>query len=134
MKYLLDTNIVISFFKRKFDIHNKIKTAGIENCFISEITLAELLFGAEYSTNPTKHHQEIREFISLISVLPISSCLENYAKEKSRLRKAGTPVDEFDLLIGITAVTFEMTMITNNTKHFERIKNILLADWSITNP
>jgi len=130
MKYLLDTNIVISFFKRRFDIHHKIKTVGIENCFISEITLAELLFGAEYSDNPNKHHLEVKEFISIVSVLPISSCLENYAKEKARLRRLGTPVDEFDLLIGMTSTTFGMTMVTNNIKHFEKIDNILLEDWT----
>ncbi len=54
MKYLLDTNICIHFFKGKFNLIDKLTKIGIENCAISEITLAELIFGAENSTNPKK--------------------------------------------------------------------------------
>lgn len=54
MKYLLDTNICIHFFRGKFSMLEKIKAAKLENCAISEITLAELAFGAENSSNPEK--------------------------------------------------------------------------------
>lgn len=54
MKYLLDTNICIHFFRGKFNLFRKFEEIGIENCAISEITLAELVFGAENSTNPKK--------------------------------------------------------------------------------
>ena len=53
-----------------------------------------------------------------------------YAKEKARLRKSGTPIDEFDLLIGVTSITHNLTMVTNNTDHFKRIKGIVLEDWT----
>jgi tRNA(fMet)-specific endonuclease VapC len=56
--------------------------------------------------------------------------LDTYATEKARLRKAGNVIDDFDLLIGSTAVTFDMKMITNNTNHFSRINNIQLEDWT----
>jgi len=45
-----------------------------------------------------------------------------YAKEKARLQKAGTPVDDFDLLISVTAVMHKLIMVTNNTNHFKRIR------------
>jgi tRNA(fMet)-specific endonuclease VapC len=47
MKYLLDSNICIHFFRGQFNIIEKLNEVGIENCAISEITLAELVFGAE---------------------------------------------------------------------------------------
>ncbi len=50
MKYLLDSNICIHFFRGKFNIIEKLSKVGIENCAISEITLAELVFGAEKSS------------------------------------------------------------------------------------
>jgi tRNA(fMet)-specific endonuclease VapC len=53
-----------------------------------------------------------------------------YAKEKARLRKAGTPIDDFDLLIGVTSVAHNMIMVTNNTKEFKRINGIDLEDWT----
>lgn len=52
MKYLFDTNICIHFFRGKFNLIDKIESIGIQKCAISEITLAELVFGAENSENP----------------------------------------------------------------------------------
>jgi tRNA(fMet)-specific endonuclease VapC len=57
--------------------------------------------------------------------------LDLYAKEKARLRKAGTPIDDFDLLIGVTSVTHKLTMVTNNSNHFKKIDGIDLEDWTI---
>jgi tRNA(fMet)-specific endonuclease VapC len=52
-------------------------------------------------------------------------------KEKARLRKAGTRIDDFDLLIGVTSVVHNLVMVTNNTSHFQRIKDIVLEDWAV---
>ena len=65
-----------------------------------------------------------------VKVVPIYHSLGLYAKEKSRLRKAGTPVDDFDLLIAVTSITHNLTMVTKNTDHFKRIKGISLEDWT----
>lgn len=60
--YLLDTDICIFFLQGKYGLSEKIGAVGIENCFISEITIAELLFGAENSTNYEKHIEEVSLF------------------------------------------------------------------------
>lgn len=86
-KYLLDTNICIYFLKGQFNIDKKLKSVGVENCFISEITVAELKFGAENSVQKEKNRIVIENFIDSIQILPIISCLDTYAKEKARLRK-----------------------------------------------
>jgi len=105
------------------------KEIGIKHCFISEITLAELKYGAAYSQNFQKHTDEIELLLKSIQVVPIISSLDIFAQEKARLRKAGTMIDNFDLLIGSTAIANGMVLVTNNTKHFERIENIQLEDW-----
>ena len=130
MNYLIDTNICIYYLKGKFDLHLKFEEVGLENCFISEITVAELKFGAENSQNPVKARKLADDLISKFSIVPIYNCLSFYAKEKSRLRKLGTPLDEFDLLIGATAVSANMIMVSNNVKHLSRIKQIKLEDWT----
>jgi tRNA(fMet)-specific endonuclease VapC len=56
--------------------------------------------------------------------------LDLYAKEKARFRKAGTRIDDFDLLIGVTSIINNLVMVTNNTGHFERITRINLEDWT----
>lgn len=115
--------------KGKFNLKEKFNEA-IDNCFISEISLAELKFGVENSENPEKNLLTLKKFLTGVKILPIFHSLDLYAKEKARLRKAGTTLDDFDILIGVTSVTHNMTMVTNNTTHFNRIMNIELVDWT----
>jgi tRNA(fMet)-specific endonuclease VapC len=116
--------------KGKFDLNKKFDALPADALFISEITLAELKFGVENSEKPEKNQKALADFVTGVTVLPIFHALDLYAKEKARLRKAGTPVDDFDLLIGVTAVTHGLTMVTNNTDHFKRINGIDLEDWT----
>jgi tRNA(fMet)-specific endonuclease VapC len=130
MQYLLDTNICVFFLRGKFNLDEIIKQKGKENCFISEITVFELRFGAENSDNPTKSHKAVDLFVSGISIIPIYSSIKKYAKEKVRLRKLGKPInDEFDLLIGVTSVENKLTFVTDNTKDFENIDGIKMENW-----
>lgn len=132
LMYLLDTDTVIFFFKGKYDIDTSIQVAGPDNCFISEITLAELLFGAAKSNHPDQRRAEVMQFIEEIRVLPISGALDVYAAERARLENEGKKIDDFDLLIGATAVANTFKLVTHNTKHFERLDSIVLEDWTKT--
>lgn len=129
-KYLLDTNICIFYIKGKFNLKKKFEGVNPDNCYISEITLAELKFGVENSDNREKNQKTLDNFLTGIKVLPIFHSLDLYAIEKARLRKAGTMLDEFDLLIGVTSIVHHMTMVTNNTEQFKRVKGISLEDWT----
>ena len=129
-KYLLDTNIAIYYMKGKFNLDKKLDEISIDNCYISEITLGELKFGVENSQKRQENQEALNNLLTGLKVLPIFPSLDLYAKEKARLRKAGTPVDDFDLLIGVTSVTHGLTMVTNNTDHFKRIDGVDLEDWT----
>jgi tRNA(fMet)-specific endonuclease VapC len=129
-KYLLDTNICIFYIKGKHDLKKKFEKANPDNCFISEITLAELMYGVENSEKKEKNKKALDDFLSGIKIIPIFHSLDLYAKEKARLRKLGAQIDDFDLLIGATSVSNNLVMVTNNTDHFKRIKGITLEDWT----
>jgi tRNA(fMet)-specific endonuclease VapC len=133
MSYLLDTSICVYYLRGKFDLNKKIKEKGQENCYISEITVFELRYGAENSDDPLKSHGAVDKFINGLTIVPTFGCEKRYAKEKVRLRKAGTPVhDEFDLLIGVTSVERKMTLVTDNESDFARIEgigNVLKNSW-----
>lgn len=116
--------------KGKFDLETKFDNVPSENLFISEITLAELKFGVENSEHREKNKKALDNFLTGVQVLPIFHSLDLYGKEKARLRKAGTPIDDFDLLIGVTSVNHKLTMVTNNSNHFKRITGIKLEDWT----
>ena len=129
-KYLLDTNICIYYLKGRYGLYSKIEEVGISNCFLSEITVAELKFGAENSEKQEYNRKIIAEFVQKFTIVPIFGSLDLYAKEKARLRKQGIIVDDFDLLIGATALASGLTLVTNNTKHFARLKGIEVENWA----
>jgi len=116
--------------KGLFDLDKKINKIGSENCYISEITLAELKFGVENSERKSKNKFALDIFLNGITIIPIYNSLDFYASEKARLRKKGNTVDDFDLLIGASAVSNDMILVTNNIKHFKHIKKIEIQDWT----
>jgi len=129
-KYLLDTNICIYLLKNLYQLADRIEQTGLNNFFLSEITIAELKFGAENSNNPEKAKKKIEELQNKFSILPIFTSLDIYAFEKARLKKIGRLLDDFDLLIGATAISNGLTLITKNVSDFERLKEIKLEDWT----
>ena len=110
----------------------KIDQVGIENCYISEITVAELKYGAELGSRQglARRTQNLEEFITSMHVLPIGETLDLFAKEKARLRLAGTPADDnFDLLIGCTDIVYDLVMVTENVHDFKNFSGIRLENW-----
>ena len=130
MRYLLDTSICVFFLRGKLNLDEIIRERGRENCFISEITVVELRYGAENSDNPTKSHKSVDAFVGGLSIIPIFGSIKLYAKEKVRLRRIGKPMhDEFDLLIGVTAIENKLILVTDNTKDFEHLAGIKKENW-----
>jgi tRNA(fMet)-specific endonuclease VapC len=129
-KYLLDTNICAYFLNGKYDLVNTIDRIGFENCAISEVTIAELKYGSEKSTFKEKNRKIIESFQLLIDIIPIFPALDVYAKEKARLKTKGMILDDFDLLIGATAIYNEMILVTKNKSDFERMEKIKIEDWT----
>lgn len=131
-QYLLDTNICVFLLRGQYDMDKKIDEVGLENCHISEITMAELKYGAELGRKKgiKQRAQGLDSFLSSIQILPISNAIDLYASEKARLRLAGTPADDdFDLLIGCTAIANDLIMVTENIKDFKNFSNIKLENW-----
>lgn len=132
MQYLLDTSICVFFLRGKLNLDETFREKGRENCFISEITVVELRYGAENSHHPTQSHEAVDAFVNGLTIIPIFSAIRLYAKEKVRLKNIGKPMhDEFDLLIGVTAIENKLTLVTDNIKDFERLEGIVIENWFI---
>ncbi len=131
MQYLLDTSICVFFLRGKLNLDKIINEKCLENCFISEITVFELKYGAENSDDPKKSHRAVDKFVKGLTIIPIFGIVDQYANNKVLLRKNGTPMhDEFDLMIGVTAQTNKMILVTDNIKDFRNIKNLKLENWA----
>jgi tRNA(fMet)-specific endonuclease VapC len=75
--------------------------------------------------------ETISDFEKLISVVPIYNALDIYATEKAQLATSGKTIDDFDLLIGATALANNMILVTDNEKHFKNIQGIKVENWVI---
>lgn len=128
-QYLLDTNIVAFFFRDKFGVKERLKAIGNENCHISIITYAELYYGCEASGDFENAFQALEHFCEYVDIIGIDDIVPTYAKEKNRLRQQGLLIDDFDLLIGATAIKHQLTLVTDNVRHLERIHGLTLENW-----
>ena len=92
-----------------------------------------MLFGVENSAPERRslNRQNVEQFQALFisRVLSIDPVLAEYARQKVMLRRMGRPVDDFDLLIGATAIVHELTLVTRNTRHFADMNGIKLVNW-----
>jgi len=133
-KYLLDTNICGFLFRNKYGIKEKIRQVGLENCAVSLLTIAELMVGVEYTLQKTgvNKYENLKLFENSVTILPVEPSIEFATKEKARLQLAGTEVNDLiDLLVAGTAYANNLTLITDNVKHFQNIKGIKIDNWVV---
>jgi len=130
MRYLLDTNICIYAINQRSDtVVERLKREGRSNLTTSALVAAELAFGAEKS-NRSETKQQLLLFLSGLQVLPWSeSAIWHYARQRTLLKEAGTPIGEMDLLIASQALGEDLTLVTNNTREFQRIEGLKLENW-----
>lgn len=126
---LLDTCICVFLFRQKYDIDKKLNKIGYAKCYISEVSIAELRYGAYKSNRVEDNLQLLDAFIEKINVVPFFETIDFYAREKNRLSKRGTPIEDFDLLIASAACCRNLTLVTDNIKHFKNIKNLKIENW-----
>lgn len=108
------------------------KLRDMENAeiFISLFALCELRAGAELSNQPKNELERIEKMLQYITVLyPDVSFPVLYGEAEAALRKNGTPVPVMDLLIGITAKTVGMPLLTNDTRHYGLIPGLVVETY-----
>lgn len=128
MRYLLDTTACIALIRRTKQVVDKILSVGEDNCVVSEISIAELYYGAIKSSKQS-HLNDVKLIMDLFEIVPIFPSLKTYAQIKTDLESSGKRIDEFDLLIASSAIYNSMTLVSHNTKHFSRISELKLEDW-----
>jgi len=121
--FLLDSDTCVSLIRGNEAIKKRIVQIGPGRCFISEITVAER------SNRREAEHYIVDLVCEEFTTLTISKAICHFASEKARLWSIGQKIADFDLLIGATAVYHGLVLVTNNTKHFERMQSLRLENW-----
>lgn len=126
MKYLIDTDWVIDHFNNVIPTVAKLESLAPEGIAISVISLAELYEGVYFSRDQAKSQQLLDEFFAPdLNVLSINeNVCRVFGQQRGKLRKEKNLIDDFDLLIASTALQYNLTILTNNRKHFERIEGL----------
>lgn len=134
-KYLLDSDILITMLRDcgdKTGLRSRALREGLENCYVSIISMAELYSGA-YKMNSERGMYEVEFIKSIFNVLPFGSVntedAESFGKAKALLCSSGLPLGDMDVLIGASALSNDMTVVTHNVKHFSRIPKLKVEDW-----
>jgi tRNA(fMet)-specific endonuclease VapC len=132
MRYMLDTNICIFAIRRKPTnvLFNLLKKISSDIC-ISVITYSELIHGVEKSRDIDQNRLALTMFLSEIEIIPYDTHdAEEYGRIRADLEKQGTPIGPMDMLIAAHAKSRGFILVTNNTREFERVKNLQIEDWT----
>jgi len=127
--YLLDTDTVSYALRGVHDIGRRLLEHSPNEIAISSVTEAELLYGAK-KRNSSKLKKTIGSFIKPIEVLPFdSAAAASFADIAVKLEKKGSPLGVTDLMIAAVAITNDRILVTNNTKHFNRVTGLKIENW-----
>lgn len=132
-KYILDTCTWIEFFHERNGVKEHVDGIDPDQIFASEITLAELTYGAINSGDYERHIKEPQWLRQYITVFPISDVFEEYGQIRCALKKIKKDIDQkigqFDMLIGATALHYGLTVVTDNVKDFSLMPGVKCVNW-----
>lgn len=131
MRYMLDTNAVIHYMKKRSAHFCEIfRQRHDEGFCISTITLAELLYGVKNSSNPLRNYQALLRILMPLEILDFDSkAAEEYGWIKASLKRERQLIGEADLMIAAHAKSKKLVLVSNNTREFARVKGLELEDW-----
>jgi tRNA(fMet)-specific endonuclease VapC len=132
MIYLLDTNACIHHLKfadspitRKLAVH-------LPETAVCSVTKAELFYGAMRSNNPTQSIREQQNFLELFESLAFDDEASKICgRIRAHLAEQGTPIGPYDLQIAAIALAHSLTIVTDNVREFERVKELKIENWQL---
>ena len=130
IKFLLDTNIVIYVIKRRPLEVLATFNENVTRMAISAVTLAELLHGAEKSSQPANNLAVVEDFCSRLVVLPYAEkAAQHYGAIRAALEKIGQPIGVNDLHIAAHARSEGLVLVTNSEKEFAKVPALQIENW-----
>ena len=118
---------MIHYLNRIGRVVDRVVELTPEGLGLSIISLAELHEGVLGSANPEHSERELRAFLERVYLLELDEDVcRIFGRERARLRADGNLIGDMDLLIGATALRHELTLLSNNRRHFERIEGLAI--------
>lgn len=132
MKYAIDSDILIYYLKNHPKVVARFVNAELDELSTTIINYTELLFGAYKSAKSVENLTRIRQFLDSFTIMQFDkNSAEIFAQLKAKLQKEGNSVADMDLLIASICLANDLILVTNNTRHFEKITDLPLENWSL---
>lgn len=121
----MDTDWVIHALHGVAPVTARIEQLATYGLGVSIVSMAELYQGVFYSTDPSGNERALQDFLTGVDIVSMDDEIcRLFAMERGRLRTEGTTIGDFDILIGATAIRHGLTLLTNNRRHFTRLRGL----------
>ena len=132
-RYMLDTDTCSYIMKRSNrQVLQRLQNVSVSDVCISVITKAELLFGVEISARRQQDEAALKAFLGYVEVLDFpDGAASDYAKIRADLKTRGSMIGANDLFIAAHAYSLGLILVTNNTREFGRVRNLVLENWTV---
>ena len=125
MEYLLDTSWIIEVLAGREETARQHRLLNPANVAVSYVTMGEIYEVAFNYANPLAHLSSFRQFLAPFTMLNLNEpIMEKFAEVRAHLRRRGQMISDFDILLGATALHYNLTVLTYNKKHFQRLPDI----------
>ena len=132
LRYMLDTDTCSYLMKGVSPtLDRRIEQAGVDAVCMSVITKAELLYGVGISPHPSRDGEALKLLLTYLQVLDMpEEAAVHYAEIRADLKRRGVPIGANDLLLAAHARCLGLTLVTNNTAEFGRVKGLAVENWA----
>ena len=129
--YMLDTDTCSYIIReRPASVLKRFRQLAMEQLCVSVVTYAELLYGVERSSSKRINRPIVDDFVRHLDVIAWDeAAAEQYGKIRADLEARGEPIGAMDMMIAAHAKSIKAVLITNNQKHFARIKRLVVENW-----
>jgi tRNA(fMet)-specific endonuclease VapC len=133
MRYLLDTNVCIVYLNgRSATVRDRLLATPLAEIAVCSVVKSELFYGAMRSNNPIRMLERQQEFLNRFVSLPFADeATLVFGQTRAKLASAGTPIGAYDLQIAVIALVNNLTLVTHNTREFQRVEGLKIEDWEI---
>jgi tRNA(fMet)-specific endonuclease VapC len=135
MTYLLDINVCIAAMRGNPKVMQELVARRPEDCAVSMVSVFELFAGVSRCNDPESEGQKVSTFLEPFHLLPFDwDAAMKTAEIRYQLEKAGTKIGPYDLQLSGQALSLDLTLVTHNTREFQRVTGLRLEDWEAEEP
>ena len=129
---MLDTDMCSYIIKEHPEsVRQRFQTLAMEQLCISVVTYAELIYGVARSSSKRVNRPIIEDFVRHLDVMDWDTeAADQYGVIRAELEAAGTPIGAMDMMIAAHAKSIKAVLVTNNQKHFTKVKGLKVENWA----